>query len=116
MTKQKKVELFKDEIIEKLQQGMDSKLLGSNISRTFYTQTQIPGKYKLYVYKVLKYKIFQFNRKGSTLAHEEFSSSSKKSLEDTQPKHMVRTDAKEQKMDKFLSRNLCGKPQLLLHL
>ena len=37
--------LHQDEIIDKLQQSMDARLLGSNSSRTFYTQPVLPGNF-----------------------------------------------------------------------
>ena len=35
--------LNQDEIVERIQRGLDGKLLGSNASRTFVTQALLPG-------------------------------------------------------------------------
>ena len=84
--------LYQDEIVEKIQQGMDSKLLGSNVSRTFYTQTLMPG---------------------ATLPLPESSEATTvNKIANTgrdAPKNMVRTDAKEQKLDKFLKKKCSTK-------
>ena len=69
--------LNQDEIIEKIQRALDAKLMGSNASRTFKTQTLLPGA-----------------PVPEPLAQD---------LPKEAPKNLVRTDAKEQKLDKFLS-------------
>lgn len=80
--------LHQDEIIEKIQKGVDAKLLGSNISRTFYTQTHLPGA-------SIPLSGLEMNDSPSTL----------KTSKEDQPKNMVRTDAREQKLDKFLKKS-----------
>jgi len=71
--------LHQDAIIERIQQGLEEKLLNSNCSRTFYTQKLLPGA-------------------GVTLEILE----NKEKAEAA--KDMVRTDSNIQKMDKFLTR------------
>ncbi|XP_033762877.1 DNA mismatch repair protein Mlh1-like [Pecten maximus] len=72
--------LHEDAIIESVQQAVEAKLLGSNSSRTFYTQALLPG--------------------ASFTADEKASSSG--SGDKTYAYHMVRTDSREQKLDAFL--------------
>ena len=72
--------LHQDEIIEKIQQKMDAVLIGSNKSRTFKTQAVLPGV-------------------SAPLPNVE-----KRVTE--APKNMIRTDAKDQKLDKFLVKNV----------
>jgi len=71
--------LHQDSIIERIQQGLEEKLLNSNCSRTFYTQKLLPGA-------------------GVTL--EMFENKEKAQA----AKDMVRTDSNMQKMDKFLAK------------
>ena len=40
--------LNQDEIVERIQRGLDAKLLGSNTSRTFKTQALLPGLWPLH--------------------------------------------------------------------
>jgi DNA mismatch repair protein MLH1 len=75
-----------DEIVERIQQECDKKLLGANVSRTFYTQTLLPGA----------------TAPITDLSTETNSGTGKTGKEE--PKNMVRTDAREQKLDKFLKR------------
>ena len=72
--------LHQDEIIEKIQQKMDAILIGSNKSRTFKTQAVLPG---------VSAQLPIVEKRVSEA-----------------PKNMVRTDAKEQKLDKFLVKNV----------
>ncbi|XP_023223080.1 DNA mismatch repair protein Mlh1-like isoform X1 [Centruroides sculpturatus] len=72
--------LHEEAIIEKIQQSVDAKLLGSNKSRTFLTQALLP----------------EISVTASTVV---------KSNQETQKvydHHLVRTDSKEQKLDAFL--------------
>ncbi|KAM4687276.1 DNA mismatch repair protein Mlh1 isoform 2-T2 [Discoglossus pictus] len=80
--------LHEDSIIEKVQQHIESKLLGSNSSRMYFTQTLLPGA-SISASEVIK------PAAGS-------SSASQKSGEKVYAHQMVRTDAKEQKLDAFL--------------
>ncbi|XP_023331034.1 DNA mismatch repair protein Mlh1 isoform X2 [Eurytemora carolleeae] len=75
--------LHQDAIIEKIQQGLEEKLLNSNASRTFYTQKLLPGA-------------------GATLEILEPKSKLEKTIA---PKDFVRTDSSDQKLDKFLVRS-----------
>ena len=71
--------LHQDSIIERIQQGLEEKLLNSNCSRTFYTQKLLPGT-------GVTLEIFENKEKAQAA------------------KDMVRTDSNIQKMDKFLTR------------
>uniref|UniRef100_A0A673JI72 DNA mismatch repair protein MLH1 n=1 Tax=Sinocyclocheilus rhinocerous TaxID=307959 RepID=A0A673JI72_9TELE len=75
--------LHEDSIIESVQKHIESKLLGSNSSRTYFTQTLLPGL------------------SASTNASKA-SSSSADSQERVYAHQMVRTDSKVQKLDAFL--------------
>ena len=75
--------LHQDEIIEKIQTSIDAFLMGSNKSRTFYTQAVLPN----------------VTSKPSKEGNEKME---KKEA----PKNLVRTDAKIQKMDKFLEKSV----------
>ena len=77
--------------MEKIQQGLDSKLLGSNVSRTFYTQTLLPGA-----------AVPSSDLTGNDSTGNGKTGSSKIGTGD--PKNMVRTDSREQKLDRFLKR------------
>ncbi|CAI9582275.1 unnamed protein product [Staurois parvus] len=80
--------LHEESIIEKVQQHIESKLLGSNSSRMFFTQTLLPGA-SICASEVVK-------PTSST------SSTSQKSGDKVYAHQMVRTDAREQKLDAFL--------------
>ncbi|XP_078396223.1 DNA mismatch repair protein Mlh1 [Cetorhinus maximus] len=74
--------LHEDSIIESVQQHVESKLLGSNSSRTYFTQTLLPGP---------------------AISSSDFVKPSVSGSVDKPYAHqMVRTDSKEQKMDAFL--------------
>ncbi|RXN13952.1 DNA mismatch repair Mlh1 [Labeo rohita] len=75
--------LHEDSIIESIQKHVESKLLGSNSSRTYFTQTLLPGL------------------PTSTTATKP-SSSSADTQERVYAHQMVRTDSKVQKLDAFL--------------
>ena len=62
---------------------MDARLLGSNQSRTFYTQPVLPGA-------------------PLPITSKDFGTNAKAEI---QPKNMVRTDPKVQKLDKFLTKS-----------
>ncbi|KAM9308878.1 DNA mismatch repair protein Mlh1 [Gastrophryne carolinensis] len=79
--------LHEESIIEKIQQHIESKLLGSNSSRMYFTQTLLPGA-SICASEVVK-------PTSST-------STSQKPADKVYAHQMVRTDAKEQKLDAFL--------------
>ncbi|KAF5898780.1 DNA mismatch repair protein Mlh1, partial [Clarias magur] len=76
--------LHEDCIIGNIQKHIESKLLGSNSSRTYFTQTLLPGL-----------SVSVSNVKSS-------SSSTADSSEHVHANQMVRTDSKAQKLDAFL--------------
>ncbi|XP_077347872.1 DNA mismatch repair protein Mlh1 isoform X2 [Lithobates pipiens] len=80
--------LHEESIIEKVQQHIESKLLGSNSSRMYFTQTMLPGA-SICASELVK-------PTSST------SSTSQKSGDKVYAHQMVRTDAREQKLDAFL--------------
>lgn len=73
--------LYEDEIIEKIKAHIESQLLGSNSTRSFYKQLKLPG-----VTETSKDEKSFKNSAGDRI----------------NPSSMVRTDNKEQKLDKFL--------------
>lgn len=77
--------LHEDAIIESVQKTIEAKLLGSNTSRTYYTQALLPG---------------------ATVSLSEEDGSRKPSASSSTDKvyahQLVRTDSKEQKLDAFL--------------
>nr|XP_055026801.1 DNA mismatch repair protein Mlh1 [Misgurnus anguillicaudatus] len=75
--------LHEDCIIESVQKHIESKLLGSNSSRTYFTQTLLPGL-------------------SASTSVAKASSSSADSQERVYAHQMVRTDSKAQKLDAFL--------------
>ncbi|XP_048060455.1 DNA mismatch repair protein Mlh1 [Megalobrama amblycephala] len=75
--------LHEDSIIESIQKHIESKLLGSNSSRTYFTQTLLPGL-------------------SASASVAKASSSSADSQERIYAHQMVRTDSKAQKLDAFL--------------
>lgn len=74
--------LHEDEILTKITQEIEKKLLGSNASRSFYTQTLLPGA-------------------SNPVDSMDESESEKQKTETKYAKHMVRTDPKSQKLEKF---------------
>ncbi|KAI8124797.1 hypothetical protein FF38_11313 [Lucilia cuprina] len=73
--------LYEDEIIDKIKSQVEAQLLGSNSTRTFYKQLKLPG----------------------VTETPEADQSFKTALgEKVYAKDMIRTDNKEQKLDKFL--------------
>uniref|UniRef100_A0A3B1J613 DNA mismatch repair protein MLH1 n=1 Tax=Astyanax mexicanus TaxID=7994 RepID=A0A3B1J613_ASTMX len=76
--------LHEDCIIESIQKHIESKLLGSNSSRTYFTQTLLPGL------------------SASVSEVKASSSSSAEPGERVYAHQMVRTDSKAQKLDAFL--------------
>uniref|UniRef100_A0A663M6Q4 MutL homolog 1 n=1 Tax=Athene cunicularia TaxID=194338 RepID=A0A663M6Q4_ATHCN len=80
--------LHEDSILERVQQHVESKLLGSNSSRMYFTQTLLPGA----------------DCSSSEVVKSAASSSAvtKGSSDKVYAHQMVRTDAREQKLDAFL--------------
>ncbi|XP_046569865.1 DNA mismatch repair protein Mlh1-like [Haliotis rubra] len=76
--------LHEDAIIESIQATVESKLLGSNASRTFFTQALLPG--------------------APVSLEEDKSDLSAGDGGKVYAHHLVRTDSKEQKLDAFLNR------------
>ncbi|XP_029376653.1 DNA mismatch repair protein Mlh1 isoform X1 [Echeneis naucrates] len=76
--------LHEDSIIESVQKHIESKLLGSNSSRTYFTQTLLPG----------------LSVSGSN--EVKASSATADSTERVYAHQMVRTDCRSQKLDAFL--------------
>uniref|UniRef100_A0AAY4E1M2 DNA mismatch repair protein MLH1 n=1 Tax=Denticeps clupeoides TaxID=299321 RepID=A0AAY4E1M2_9TELE len=75
--------LHEDAIIESVQKHIESRLLGSNSSRTYFTQTLLPGL-------------------PATSSDVKISSSGPDTSERVYGHQMVRTDSKAQKLDAFL--------------
>ncbi|CAH1104007.1 unnamed protein product [Psylliodes chrysocephalus] len=73
--------LNEDQIIECIATAIETKLLGSNNSRTFFAQAKLP--------KVMDLQVLELRDKSNPPAKS------------TQVYNMVRTDAKEQKLEKF---------------
>ncbi|RLW11330.1 hypothetical protein DV515_00001789 [Chloebia gouldiae] len=80
--------LHEDSILERVQQHVESKLLGSNSSRMYFTQTLLPGP-ECSSNEVVK------SAANSSVA-------TKGSSDKVYAHQMVRTDSREQKMDAFL--------------
>lgn len=74
--------LHEDSVIESVQKHIESKLLGSNSSRTYFTQTLLPGL--------------------SVSEGSEVKSSTSEPVERVYAHQMVRTDHRTQKLDAFL--------------
>ncbi|CAI5788172.1 mismatch repair Mlh1 isoform X1 [Podarcis lilfordi] len=77
--------LHEDSILESVQQHIESKLLGSNSSRVYFTQTLLPGV-----------------PASSTDVVKSASSSTNQGGDKVCARQMVRTDSREQKLDAFL--------------
>ncbi|XP_068203358.1 DNA mismatch repair protein Mlh1-like [Palaemon carinicauda] len=83
--------LHEELIIEKIQQAVETKLLGCNSSRTFYTQALLPGA------NPAPESVNEKNeQEGSNISGDK--------KEKIYAHQMVRTDSRDQKLDKFLSR------------
>nr|KAF6475233.1 mutL-like protein 1 [Rousettus aegyptiacus] len=96
--------LHEDSILERVQQHVESKLLGSNSSRMYFTQTLLPGLAGPSG-EVVK------STTGVTL------SSTSGSGDKVYAHQMVRTDSREQKLDAFLqpgSKALSSQPQVVV--
>uniref|UniRef100_A0A8C0EFC9 MutL homolog 1 n=1 Tax=Bubo bubo TaxID=30461 RepID=A0A8C0EFC9_BUBBB len=80
--------LHEDSILERVQQHVESKLLGSNSSRMYFTQTLLPGA----------------DCSSSEVVKSAASSSAvtKGTSDKVYAHQMVRTDSREQKLDAFL--------------
>ncbi|XP_060103589.1 DNA mismatch repair protein Mlh1 isoform X1 [Heteronotia binoei] len=79
--------LHEDSILERVQQHIESKLLGSNSSRMYFTQTLLPG----------------ITASSADVIKPASSSSANQGVRDKVYAHqMVRTDSRDQKLDAFL--------------
>uniref|UniRef100_A0A1A9W6X3 DNA mismatch repair protein S5 domain-containing protein n=1 Tax=Glossina brevipalpis TaxID=37001 RepID=A0A1A9W6X3_9MUSC len=78
--------LYEDEIVEKIKTQIETQLLGSNATRIFYKQLKLPG----------------IAKEEEETGNETIANTSTATQERTAPKDMVRTDKREQKLDKFL--------------
>lgn len=83
--------LHEDSIIEKIQQAVESKLLGCNSSRTFYTQALLPGA------NAVPGVSGNSNDNGG-------SSAAPEKKDKIYAHQMVRTDPRDQKLEKFLTK------------
>ena len=82
--------LHQDEIIELVQQAVDAKLMGANNSRTFYARALLPGAIP----------------RESLEAMEKAAATTTSGTLAVKEKEMIRTDAREQKLDKFLDKSV----------
>lgn len=80
--------LHEESIVARVQQHVEGKLLGSNASRTYFTQTLLPG--------------LAGPSEDTVKAATSASSSASGSGDKVYAHHMVRTDSREQKLDAFL--------------
>uniref|UniRef100_A0ABI7WT94 DNA mismatch repair protein S5 domain-containing protein n=1 Tax=Felis catus TaxID=9685 RepID=A0ABI7WT94_FELCA len=96
--------LHEDSILERVQQHIESKLLGSNSSRMYFTQTLLPG---------LAGPSGEVVKSTMGVTPSSTSGSSDK----VYAHQMVRTDSREQKLDAFMqpvSKALSGQPQAVV--
>uniref|UniRef100_A0A2K5HEN9 DNA mismatch repair protein MLH1 n=1 Tax=Colobus angolensis palliatus TaxID=336983 RepID=A0A2K5HEN9_COLAP len=96
--------LHEESILERVQQHIESKLLGSNSSRMYFTQTLLPG---------LAGPSGEMVKSTASLTSSSTSGSSDK----VYAHEMVRTDSREQKLDAFLqplSKPLSSQPQAIV--
>uniref|UniRef100_A0A8B9TNI8 MutL homolog 1 n=1 Tax=Anas platyrhynchos TaxID=8839 RepID=A0A8B9TNI8_ANAPL len=80
--------LHEDSILERVQQHIESKLLGSNSSRMYFTQTLLPGA--------------ECSSSEVVKSAANPSAATKGSSDKIYAHQMVRTDSREQKLDAFL--------------
>ncbi|NXC76821.1 MLH1 protein, partial [Anhinga anhinga] len=80
--------LHEDSILERVQQHVESKLLGSNSSRMYFTQTLLPGA--------------DCSSSEGVKAPANSSAATKGTSDKIYAHQMVRTDSREQKLDAFL--------------
>uniref|UniRef100_A0A1A9V9Q8 DNA mismatch repair protein S5 domain-containing protein n=1 Tax=Glossina austeni TaxID=7395 RepID=A0A1A9V9Q8_GLOAU len=78
--------LYEDEIVEKIKSQIETQLLGSNATRTFYKQLKLPG----------------VGNEDKKTGNETSVNKSAAAQDKVSAKDMIRTDCKEQKLDKFL--------------
>ncbi|KAK4290384.1 hypothetical protein Pmani_036706 [Petrolisthes manimaculis] len=89
--------LHQDAVVEKIQQAVEAKLMGSNVSRTYYTQALLPGAATVpSTVTGCGEEESEGTAKSRTKGHGE--------KERVYAHQMVRTDSRDQKMDKFLAR------------
>jgi len=82
--------LYQDEIVELIQRSLDEKLMSRNSSRTFKAQAILPGM------PMPSIEDLEENKENNLAKN----ASNKPQIA---PKNMVRTDSREQKMDKFVT-------------
>ncbi|NWY02193.1 MLH1 protein, partial [Nothoprocta ornata] len=80
--------LHEDSILERVQQHIESKLLGSNSSRMYFTQTLLPGA--------------DCSSSEVVKSAAAAAAATKGAADKVYAQHMVRTDSREQKLDAFL--------------
>uniref|UniRef100_A0A8C3LMH4 DNA mismatch repair protein MLH1 n=1 Tax=Chrysolophus pictus TaxID=9089 RepID=A0A8C3LMH4_CHRPC len=80
--------LHEDSILERVQQHVESKLLGSNSSRMYFTQTLLPGA--------------ECSSSEVVKSAASSSTATKGTSDKVYAHQMVRTDSREQKLDAFL--------------
>lgn len=94
-TKQEVHFLHEEQIIEKIVSGLEAKLLGSNNSRAYYTQTKLPGVSEKLVIN-------------------------KKSVNNSQvvrnDKDLIRTNSGDQKLDKFICKDETNENKSMLNM
>uniref|UniRef100_A0A8C6MMP2 DNA mismatch repair protein MLH1 n=1 Tax=Moschus moschiferus TaxID=68415 RepID=A0A8C6MMP2_MOSMO len=96
--------LHEESILERVQQHIESRLLGSNASRTYFTQTLLPG-------------LTGPSGEAVKSTANVTSSSTAGSGDRVYAHQMVRTDCREQKLDAFLqpvSKALSSQPQAVV--
>ncbi|XP_069989934.1 DNA mismatch repair protein Mlh1 [Penaeus vannamei] len=84
--------LNEEAVIEKIQQAVETKLLGCNASRTFYTQALLPGA------SIVSEETEESSGTSNKL------SVAKDSKDKVYAHQMIRTDSRDQKLDKFFSK------------
>lgn len=94
--------LHEDKIIEAVQKAVEERLLGCNASRTYFTQALLPGA-------ALPVSSELLGGGGS----ERKEATGKQQQQPTYAYQMVRTDAKEQKLDAFFVPKSLKEQQLL---
>ncbi|XP_050702936.1 DNA mismatch repair protein Mlh1-like [Eriocheir sinensis] len=88
--------LHQDEVVGAVQRCVEARLLGSNASRTFYTQALLPGAGSLPPPPSSE------EGKNNNNKNNNNNSNRDKDREKVYAHQMIRTDSREQKMDKFL--------------
>jgi len=92
--------LYQDEIVEYIQRSLDSKLMSRNSSRIFKAQAILPGIHMPLIHD-----------KDENKENRIVKNSLKPQIAE---KHMVRTDSREQKLDKFVTFTKPSAPNICL--